>query len=156
MSQWIMTFTVLIKKHNIMKTLAKLIVLFLSITLANAQETKGQTITVTIDNVRNNNGKVSFALHTADTFMKGPGLQNAKSSIENGKATITFKNVVPGIYAIMVLHDENENGKMDFQDNGRPKEDYGTSNNPISYGPPQFSDSKFKVSNEDLNIKIRF
>ncbi|NOY48484.1 MAG: DUF2141 domain-containing protein [Chlorobi bacterium] len=139
-----------------MKTLAKLIVFILSITLANAQETKGQTITVTIDNVRNNNGKVSFALHTADTFMKGAGLQNAESNIENGKATVTFSNVASGMYAIMVLHDENENGRMDFQDNGMPKEDYGTSNNPMSYGPPQFAESKFEISNKDLEIKIRF
>jgi uncharacterized protein (DUF2141 family) len=139
-----------------MKTLAKLIVFILSITLANAQETKGQTITVTIDNVRNNNGKVSFALHTIDTFMKGAGVQNTESNIENGKATVTFKNVVAGTYAVLALHDENENGRMDFQDNGMPKEDYGTSNNQISYGPPQFAESKFEISNKDLEIKIRF
>ena len=139
-----------------MKTLAKLIVFILSITLSNAQEINGQSITVTIDNVSNNSGKVLFTLHTSDTFMKGSGIQNVESKIENGKVIVTFKNVVSGTYAIMALHDENENHRMDFQENGRPKEDYGTSNNAMSFGPPQFIDSKFEVSNEDLEIKIRF
>lgn len=139
-----------------MKILAKLIVFILSITLSNAQEINGQTITVTIDNVSNNNGKVLFSLHTSNTFMKGPGIQNAESKIENGKVIVTFKDVTPGIYAIMALHDENDNNRMDYEENGMPKENYGTSNNVMSFGPPQFVDSKFEVSNEDLEIKIRF
>lgn len=139
-----------------MKTLAKLIVFILSITLSNAQETKGQTITVTIDNISNDNGKVHFSLHTADTFMKGAGVQSAVSKIENGKVTITFKNVISGSYAILAFHDANNNNIMDFEDNGMPIEDYGASNNSMSYGPPQFAESKFDIAKEDLEIKIRF
>ena len=139
-----------------MKTLVKTIVFILSITFLNAQETKGQTITVTVNNVVNNNGKVVFGLHTAETFMKGEGIQNAESKIENGKVTIIFKNVMPGTYAIMVLHDENNNNRMDFQDNGMPKENYATSSKTMSFGPPQFEESKFEVTTEDLDLKIRF
>jgi len=139
-----------------MKTLAKLIVFILSITFTNAQEVKGHDITVTIDNVVNNNGKVVFGLHTAETFMKGAGIQNAETKIDDGKVKVTFKNVVPGTYAIMVLHDENDNKRMDFQDNGMPMENYATSSKTISFGPPQFGESKFEVIEEDLDIKIRF
>ena len=139
-----------------MKTVAKLIVFILSITFSNAQEIKGQTITVTINNVVNNNGKVIFGLHTAETFMKGAGIQNAECKIEDGKVTVTFKNVTPGTYAIMVLHDENNNNRMDVQDNGMPKENYATSSKTTSFGPPEFAASKFEVAGEDLDIKIRF
>ena len=116
---------------------------------------EGQTVTVTVDNVKNNNGKVMAALHSKDTFMKGAGLQNLESIIKDGKISVTFKNVAAGNYAIMALHDENENKRMDF-DNGMPKESYGMSNNPISYGPPQFSDAEFKVTTENLDLNIRF
>ena len=139
-----------------MKTLVKLIVFLFTITVSNAQETAGQTITVTVDNISNTNGKVMISLHTSETFMKGPGIQNAESKIKNGTVSVTFNNVVPGTYAIMALHDENENNRMDFEDTGMPKEAFGSSNNPMNFGPPQFVDSKFEVAQEVLDIKITF
>lgn len=140
-----------------MKTLSTLIIaLFLSINFINAQDTTGKTITVTINNITNNKGHVLLSLHTESTFMKGAGIQNAKSEIIDGKVTATFQNVTPGTYAIMALHDENDNNAMDFEDNGMPKESYGVSNNHMSFGPPQFATAKFDVSNEDLEMKIRF
>lgn len=141
-----------------MKTLATLfIALFLSINFSNAQEdATGQTITVTINNITNNNGHVLLSLHTKDTFMKGPGVQNTKAEIVDGNITATFKNVIAGTYAVMALHDENDNNAMDFEDNGMPKESYGMSNNQMSYGQPQFATAKFDVATEDLEMNIRF
>ncbi|MFD2824318.1 DUF2141 domain-containing protein [Lacinutrix iliipiscaria] len=139
-----------------MRTLALIITFILSSYLSQAQtETKGQTITVTINNVKNNNGKVIMSLHSADTFMKSEGLQNEVSTIEGNSVTVTFKDVLPGTYAIMAIHDENDNKQMDFE-NGMPKESYGMSNNPLSYGPPQFSEAKFEMTDEDASLIIRF
>ena len=45
---------------------------------------------------------------------------------------------------------------MDFQDNGMPLEDYGVSNNPMSYGPPQFDAAKFVVADKNVTLVIRF
>ena len=141
-----------------MKTLTLIIALVLSVNFSNAQEVKttGKTITVTIENITNNNGSVILGLHTEDTFMKGQGIMNAESKIVDGKITVTFKNVEAGSYAIMALHDENGNKRMDFQENGMPKESYGMSNNPVMYGPPQFASAKFDLNNEDLDLKIIF
>ena len=133
------------------KTLSLSIVLLLTSLVISAQN-----ITVSVDNVMNSNGKVVFALHKADTFMKGQGIQNATVEIKDGKAIATFKDVKSGTYAIMVLHDENENNQMDFNDNGMPKESYGMSNNSMSFGPPQFADAKFEVGKDNMDIKIRF
>ncbi len=138
-----------------MKTLSLFFALIFSITFCNAQN-KGENITITVNNVVNNNGKVLFSLHTEDTFMKSQSLQSDESIIENGKVKVIFKNVQPGTYAIMVLHDENDNKRMDFEVNGMPKENYGMSNNPVSYGPPQFTDAEFTVESEDLDLLIRF
>ena len=138
-----------------MKTLTLIIALVLSVNFSNAQEHEnGKTITVTIENIANNNGKVVLGLHTEDTFMKGQGIASAESKIVDGKITVTFENVEAGTYAIMALHDENENKRMDFQDNGMPKESYGMSNNPMSFGPPEYSAAKFELKNEDLDFKI--
>jgi uncharacterized protein (DUF2141 family) len=138
-----------------MRTLT-LIFAFIFSTLGFSQNSKGQTITVTIDNVLNNKGQVIFALHDNASFMKSNGLQSGASEIKDGKATITFTNVTPGTYAIIALHDENSNQRMDFEPNGMPKEAFGLSTNPMSYGPPQFHDAKFEVTHKDLDLNIRF
>ncbi|WP_430467803.1 DUF2141 domain-containing protein [Winogradskyella ouciana] len=136
-------------------------ILSIALVLATAigfsqEEDNGITVTVTIDNVTNDNGKVLMSLHTSETFMKGKGIQDAESAIKDGKITITFENVLPGDYAILALHDENSNGRMDFQDNGMPKESFGMSNNVMLMGPPQYDDAKFKVEDKDLELNIRF
>ncbi len=140
-----------------MKALTLIISFLLTISLSNAQEDlKGNTITVSINNITNNEGHVIISLHSKDTFMKKTGIKTVESKIVDGKITVTFKNVEPGTYAIMALHDENKNNRMDFEDNGRPKESYGMSNNPMSFGPPQFANAKFDVANEDLKMAIIF
>jgi len=138
-----------------MKTLILSIALVFS-SFIFAQNTNGISIEITIDNVTSNEGKVILGLHTSDTFMVAQGVKSAESKITDGKVTVTFEGVQPGTYAIIALHDVNENGRMDFEANGMPKESYGTSNNPMAYGPPQFSESKFEVGNEKLAMNIRF
>ncbi len=107
-----------------------------------------------VDNIQNDIGHVLLDLHNEDTFMKGKGMQSAKSDIKDGKVTATFTNVAPGTYAILVLHDANDNSKMDFEANGMPIESYGTSNSMMSSGPPVFDDTKFEVADKDMEINI--
>ena len=74
----------------------------------------------------------------------------------NQELAFTFEHVTKGAYAITCFYDENDNGKMDFNGNGMPLEDYGSSNNVMNLGPPRFSDAKFEVSDKDLTFEIRF
>lgn len=139
-----------------MKTLSLSVTLLILSFFGYSQNEDGISITITIDNVLNDNGVLLLGLHSENTFMKSQGLMTKKVAIEDRKITVKFNNVRPGEYAIMALHDENENNRMDFEPNGMPKEAYGMSNNPMSFGPPLFNDAKFEVSNKDLNINIRF
>ncbi|RED43006.1 uncharacterized protein (DUF2141 family) [Winogradskyella eximia] len=138
-----------------MKTLFLTFALVLTSLFSFSQDS-GVTLTLTIDNVISDKGNVKMALHTVDTFMKGKGLENGQSEIKDGKVTITFENVKPGDYAVIAFHDENENNKMDFRDNGMPLESYGMSNNVMSFGPPQYEDAKFTIADKDLELNIRF
>jgi len=113
------------------------------------------TITVTVVNVSSSDGVVKFGLHNKETFLK-IALVEKEASIKDGKATVVFKNVAPGEYAIACFHDKNGNQRMDFSENGMPLEDYGATNNIMSMGPPVFSDAKFSVANEPLDFKIKF
>ena len=139
-----------------MKTLTLIMGLLFTGLVANAQNSEGITVTVTIENVLNDGGKVMASLHTADTFMKGPGVSSAEADGKKGEVTLTFENVAPGTYAVMAIHDENGNQRMDFEANGMPKESYGMTGNDMAMGPPTFELAKFEVDQEDLEFKIRF
>ena len=142
-----------------MKTIIITIAFAISALLANAQTnevttTEGITITVSVP-VTSQEGNVIVGLYDENTFMKAAPLQGLEGDIVDGKATVTFTNVVPGIYGITLFHDKNGNKIMDFEPNGMPKEMFGVSNNIMSYGPPQWSDAKFEVSGEPIEMEIR-
>lgn len=137
-----------------MKTIAFTIVFILLSIFGFSQDIKGITLTVTVTNIKDDTGHLLMNLHSAETFMKGKGIQNAKSEIKNGKVTTIFTNVQPGTYAVMAFHDANDNNQMDFQPNGMPIEGYGMSNNPMVFGPPEFTDAKFIVADKDVSIAI--
>lgn len=139
-----------------MKTLAFLTALLISSLAITAQEeSKTVSITVTASNISGSEGAVLFGLYDEATFMKSAPIQAAKSIAKDGVATITFTNITNGTYGITCLHDKNGNGRMDFEENGMPKERYGVSNNNMSYGPPTWGDAKFEVGNEDITLEIR-
>lgn len=136
--------------------LSILVVAMLSISNSlTAQNTKTQTITVTVVNATSDAGKIGFALYTKENFMGKP-LQGKEGKIKDGKSTVVFENVPSGEYAITCYHDKNNNDKMDFSANRMPLEDYGASNNVMNFGPPNFDDAKFKVADKNVTLEIKF
>ena len=132
--------------------------------LSQAQETNldtdtlksGITINVNIPNISNENGKVYFALYNSKVgFNQREPFQIAQGDIVEAKTTVHFTNVPKGLYVISCYHDANDNKQLDF-DGYMPIEDYGSSNNPTNFGPPQFEASQFEVNDVDLNMEIKF
>ena len=139
-----------------MKTSITTLALLVSVAFMNAQDavkTQGTTITVTVP-VKTDQGEIIIGLYNEATFMKAAPIEGLSSTIENGKATVTFKNVAPGDYGITLFHDTNGNKTMDFEPSGMPKENYGVSNNIMSFGPPKWNDAKFTVAAEPVEMEI--
>ncbi len=120
-----------------------------------AQEKKGVTITVKIQNVDSDEGSVSAILHTKDNFLKDDGVAATKVAAKKGQVTLAFENIPPGTYAILAMHDANDNDKMDLF-LGIPKEQYATSGKKNTFGPPRFNSSKFLVGSEDQTLVLKF
>jgi uncharacterized protein (DUF2141 family) len=137
-----------------MKTLVSILVVVI-ISITNIITAQNKTITATILNISSDKGIVKFALYNKTNFRLKP-LQSEIGNIENGKTTITFKEVASGEYAIVCYHDKNSNDKMDFQPNGMPLEAYGASNNVMNFGPPRFDDAKFTVVDKNVSLEIKF
>lgn len=133
----------------------------MAVVVAQAAERTG-TITVTVKKLRNNDGQVGALLFSsADGFPKK--IKNAFRSvagpIKRKRAKLVFENVPYGTYAIACVHDENGNGKMDYNVVGLPKEGYGFSNDAMGMlGPPNFKAAKIALNSPSLflNIKIHY
>ena len=76
--------------------------------------------------------------------------------IKNGFAEVKVSDLKYGEYAIAVIHDENDNGKLDFHFYGPPSEKTGTSNNVKTLIlPPSWEDAKFNINEANKTITIR-
>ncbi len=114
-------------------------------------------ISIEINNIRSDTGKVYFALYDSESnFITKNSIRNEESVIKDGNTQVVFEGLEPKTYAVVCFHDANENGKMDFEENGMPIEDYGITNNVMNFGPPQFEDAKFELINKDLSFEIKF
>lgn len=101
---------------------------------------------VQIRGIRSNQGKVVIALFESKKTFTKKAIQSASLTIKDRSASWTTKPLSPGNYAIALYHDANENGKMDKNFFGIPKEDYGFSRDAKpSYGPPRWEDAAFEV-----------
>jgi uncharacterized protein (DUF2141 family) len=71
--------------------------------------------------------------------------------------SVQFEDVEPdSSYAVAVIHDKNENGRMDLRKFPfpKPKEGVGVSNNKIGLGPPSYRKAEFSVTNAPVTTTI--
>jgi uncharacterized protein (DUF2141 family) len=64
--------------------------------------------------------------------------------------TAVFADLAPGLYAVIVVHDENDDGQFNKGLLGVPAEPYGISNNPRTLmTPPDFAQAAVRVGERD-------
>jgi uncharacterized protein (DUF2141 family) len=117
-------------------------------------------IHVTILNIRNSIGTVDCALFDSPKGFPVDVLHSAMRlvamKVPDTEARCDFESIDPGTYALVVLHDENMNGKLDTNWLGIPKEGYGFSNDAkATLGAPSFSDAGFFYDGQTLEMTIR-
>jgi uncharacterized protein (DUF2141 family) len=139
-----------------MKSIFYLLFFLAGLAYGQAPAAEGVTVTITLENVLNDQGEILASLNTSETFMKGGGIASYRGAAQKGALTFNFSNVPPVVYAVSVLHDLNGNERMDFQPGGMPSEPYAMSGNDMSMGPPSFEASQFTVGTEDVSLRIRF
>ncbi|WP_435217114.1 DUF2141 domain-containing protein [Luminiphilus sp. nBUS_07] len=128
--------------------------------LLASSQVSGATLTVVISDVRSDVGALNIGIYDNKNDWLGSTTVQKRSLtvLENnvdGVVTTSFE-VEPGEYAISVHHDDNDNGKMDTNFIGIPKEPTGLSNGAVpKFGPPKYKDAAFLVGNENLEMPIK-
>jgi uncharacterized protein (DUF2141 family) len=72
----------------------------------------------------------------------------ARAKVQKGKASMTFRGLKPGPYAVVVFQDENQNGQIDHNLLGMPSEPLGFSNGfkpGLLAGMPTFEKLRFEL-----------
>ncbi|RNC86915.1 MAG: DUF2141 domain-containing protein [Winogradskyella sp.] len=139
--------------NTILRILIKLVV---QASLVVFQSGTMHTVTVNITGLDSSDGKLLVGLYDSEEHFLDKRFKSAIGEISEATGQVVFKDIPDGIYAISFIHDENDNGKMDTNFLGIPKEDYGCSNNAKGFmGPPKWEDAKFELKdNKIVNIQL--
>jgi uncharacterized protein (DUF2141 family) len=105
-------------------------------------------IEVTVKNIQAQKGSIRVGLFTSeDNFLK-KAVDGKIVKVSGGEAKVVFENLKDGEYAVSVIHDENDNGELDKNGVGIPKEGFAFGNNAMGmFGPPSFDKAKVSVAN---------
>jgi uncharacterized protein (DUF2141 family) len=81
--------------------------------------------------------------------------RHVSTRISSGRAEYVFTDIAPGKYGVKLFHDANDNGKIDTNFLGIPREGYGFSNNAKGFiGPPGFKKLIVEVTTGSMAIEI--
>jgi len=138
-----------------MKTIIWIITLIvLNITSARAQNDMSLTIT----GIRETKGILRIAVFNNVNGFPSETKKAYKLlsvNITKGNVNTTIKNLPNGEYAITVFHDANNNGILDTNFFGIPREGNGISNaTGTSFSKPNYSDAVFQFTQGTKSIKI--
>ena len=114
-------------------------------------------LTVTIDGIRNDHGRVYVTLFDAPKAWLDAehSLQDLSIEARPGPVAITFHDIQPGRYAAVTFHDENGNNAMDFNFIGLPTEGYAFSNQVRPFlSSPSFERCAFDIGEGKAEISI--
>ncbi len=136
---------------------------FLAIVLLSSfssQKQENYSLTIEVNELRNSTGNVVFALYNREDAFPDEHYKKyykkLTGKIVNGTSSVIFENIPAGKYAVNILHDENNDGKIK-KGLILPIEGIGFSNyNSIGLSnKPSFSKASFDVlSDKKIKVKI--
>jgi uncharacterized protein (DUF2141 family) len=128
--------------------------------LASGPDLKAAELTVQIDGIKSNAGKVVIRIYAGkDQWLEDEGhVALAEISLAEWTADSTVTTTLEleaGEYAVSAYQDEDEDGELDSSFIGIPKEPAGMSNKPKArMGPPKYEDAAFDLPEEGLAIVV--
>lgn len=129
----------------------------LCLTIAAGAQSGPCMLTVHVDRFRNQKGDLGVSVFKTP---EGWPEQNDKAFFHAGfpiagKDSSAQLSLPPGRYAIVVLHDENSNHKLDRNFLGIPREGFGFANNPrVLLSPPGFDTAALDVACPATDVRI--
>jgi len=112
---------------------------------------------VSVEGLRSAKGTLRLCL-TADPANFPACVDDADAvtrSVPAGTALVSFDGLPSGSYALAVIHDENNNARLDTVV-GIPREGFGFSRNPpIRFGAPRFAAARFNLGTDAQRQQVK-
>jgi uncharacterized protein (DUF2141 family) len=136
--------------------------LFLLVSLFFALETLGQSnqtsLQVSISGANSDTGSIRILVFSKSSGFPDQVKQAVRSISlppKSGKASFKLTDLPAGTYAIGVIHDLDNNGKLSTNAVGYPTEKFGFSKNPkVYFGPPSFEKAAFVLGKIAVSLEI--
>ncbi len=128
----------------------------LGIALISTSIARAADLTVKVDDIRADKGKLMLAVYDSAAGWDGTAKPVAAQALDASGDSVTFHfaGLAAGTYAISVMHDENGNGKLDTNFVGMPIEGYGFSNDPKVMRKATFAEASFAVDDKGTAIEL--
>jgi len=135
---------------------------FLLVGLFFTLETRGQstptTLQLSITGANSDAGSIRVLIFSEPSGFPDQvsnSVRNMSIAPKSGKASFKLTDLPVGTYAIGVIHDEDNNGKLSTNAVGYPIEKFGFSNNPkVYFGPPSFEKAAFVLGKSPVSVEI--
>lgn len=136
--------------------------IFLLVCLFFTLETLGQSyptsLQVSISGASSDTGSIRILVFSKPSGFPDQVKQALKSislTPKNGKASFKLTDLPTGTYAIGVIHDQDNDGKLSTNAVGYPVEKFGFSKNPkVYFGPPPFEKASFVLGKNPVSLEI--
>jgi uncharacterized protein (DUF2141 family) len=114
-------------------------------------------LTVTVTDIRVPSGTMRLILVDSEAAWNNEAKPVASKSIAVTGREVHFQlaDLPAGSYAAQVMHDENDNGKLDANLLGIPTEGYGFTNNPRAMRRARFDEARFSLGADNTAVVVR-
>ncbi len=135
---------------------------FLLVSFLVTLETMGQSsptsLQVSISGASSDAGSIRILVFSKPSGFPDQIKQAVRSislNPKSGKANFKLTDLPAGTYAIGVIHDLDNNGKLSTNAVGYPTEKFGFSKNPkVYFGPPSFEKAAFVLGKTAVSLEI--
>jgi uncharacterized protein (DUF2141 family) len=142
-----------------MKTTVHIFLMALILMVSSFNALAQSILEVTVQNIKEKKGSIRVGLFTSEKEFLKKAAEGKVVKASDNEVKVSFEGLKPGTYAVSVIHDENENGELDSNFMGIPKEGFCFGNNAMgSFGPPSFEEAKVVVEKEPVKqvVKLKY
>ena len=128
----------------------------------SAAPASASTLVVHVSGIHNSKGVIRLLVFSGQDGwpdVRDKSFRHATLAANGSSVAFTLSKIPAGSYAVSVLHDENENHKLDRDLFGRPREGIGFGNNPkIGFTKPGWKESSVQVAGRtaETTVNLRY
>jgi len=115
--------------------------------------------TILISGVKHSDGYIDVKIYTdKENFLKEElAIETIRKKATKGETFVPLSKLHEGTVAVVVYHDEDNNGELKTGFFWRPKEGFAFSNNYVPKGPPKFNKAAIElVHGQTVIIKLNY